>query len=237
MMNCHHVFRQRTHQILEQSPFGDFGVAVASHLIEVCEDDRLPHPACSIGCNQWVSFRRQHRARLDRFLTIAPVIPQAGKEKHITANGVSSLAATAKRLVETVCHQDTPLRRERPPETPRRVNRLAAGIKPFPLIFLSCRVIRRRLPVRRQPTPLPEFDNPLLRFRVTPDDRNIAHWIAVRFRQRIDAELQPIKCFGNLMQIRFGVVSVAHANTLTLRTSVCYSIRRNSPALCGRQHA
>jgi len=236
-MNRHHVFRQRVQQILEQSPLSNFQVAVAIHLIELRQDDRLPHPACSIGCDKWVGFRGQHRARLNGFFVIIPVVPKAGQKKQTAVDGVTRLATTSKRLVETVPHQDTPLRLECVPESPRRVNGLTAGIKSFPLVLLSRRILFRQLPVGRQPAPLPEFDDPLIRVRIPPDDGDFLHGIKVFIRQRIDVDPQTVEQVDNLMQVRFGVVSVAHADTLTARISLGHSLRRNMPSLRRRPNA
>jgi len=215
MMNRHGVLGERRKQISQGRPFRDFQVAVSSDLLDVCEEDGLPQASRPIGSHQRVGFGCQHRARVDRFAIAFPVVPQPGKKEQTTVNGVASFTAANVRLVKFAARQHAALRSERPAESPGRIHCFAASVKPFPLVLLSRRVIRRGFPVRRQPAPLPQLDDPVVRFRIAPDDHDIAHRVPVGFRDKIESKLSVFERLGNLSQILFHVKSMAHGEKLS----------------------
>ncbi|MFT4558172.1 MAG: hypothetical protein ACI92S_003547 [Planctomycetaceae bacterium] len=214
MMDRHGIRRERRKQVSQRSPLCDFQVAIARDLIDVCENDRLPQASRPIGRNQRIGFGGQHRARIDGISVAFPVIPQPGKKEQTTFNGVASFAAANERLVKLTADQHAALRLERSTETPGRVHRFAAGVEPFPLILLASLVVRRRLPVKRQPAPLPQLDDPVIRFRIESDYHDIAHRIPVGLRNQIEQQLSVLKRLGDLSQILFDVKSMAHSEKL-----------------------
>jgi len=200
-MNCHDIPGERLQQIFKLCSLRYLGIAVPSHLIEFGQDHWMSQTSCSICRDKWIGIRCQHGTRTNRFFYVTPVVPQTGKIHEATVGRVTGFAAVSIWLIKATSHHDTSLRRERPAKSPGAVSSFTASIEALPLVILPGRILFGRSPVRRQPAPLTELDDPLIEIRITPQDQDVAHGIAIGVRNRIRMNLNRSERFGNLPQV------------------------------------